>query len=393
MSVLRCTVALSAVLLSAGCTRGGHAPHRPAAKPFFDLRSTEPNYAGPGREMPDPVDAKEVLIGYFGPAVASHPQAGDMWCAACLAIEQANEAGRYRGLPFRLAHAWSDNPWGSGVKELTRLVFEEKIWAIIGGADGPTTHLAEQVAVKAQVPLLNPVSTDKTVNLINVPWIFSCTPQDPIQARALAEGLASRLGRNVFVLASAVDHDSHLFAVELQKALASHRLQCASHYQFNPTDTDSGSLVDKIGSSRTDAVVLLAGALPSARLVRALREGGYTGMIFGGPWMAHRPFVAEAGSAAEGVIFPCSRAPSVRWNAFEERFTQRFGRSPDTLAAHTYDAVTMLVAAIRRAGLNRARIRDAIRELSPWEGVSGRIAWDPSGSNPRPVSLCTIVGP
>ena len=111
-----------------------------------------------------------------------------MWCAASLAVEQANEAGGYRGLPFRLMPAWSDNPWGSGVKELTRLVFEDKIWAIVGGADGPTTHLAEQVAVKAGLPLINPVSTDKTVNLTNVPWIFSCTPQDPLQARRLGRG-------------------------------------------------------------------------------------------------------------------------------------------------------------------------------------------------------------
>ena len=94
---------------------------------------------------------------------------------------------------------------------------------------------------------------------------------------------------------------------------------------------------------------------------------------------------------AEGVVFPCSYLPSARSLAFEETFTRRFGRGPDTLAAHTYDAVSMLIAAIRRAGLNRPRIRDAIRGLSPWEGVSGTIAWDPAGGNPRPVGLCTIM--
>jgi len=391
MRVLCCAVTLSSVLLSAGCPRSSPPTVHPAARPFFDLRSTEPNYAGPGREQPDPVDTKEVLIGYFGPAVASHVQAGDMWCAASLAVEQANEAGGCRGLPFRLMPAWSDNPWGSGVRELTRLVFEDRIWAIVGGAEGPTTHLAEQVAVKVGLPLLNPVSTDKTVNLTNVPWIFSCTPQDPLQARALAEGLMSRLGKRPFVLASAVDHDSHLFAVEFEKALTAGHLTCAYHCQFNPTDSDLSGLVQAMGSSKTDAIVLIAGAVPSARLAHALRESGYTGSVFGGPCMAQSLFIVEAGRAAEGVVFPCSYLPSPQSLAFEETFTQRFGRGPDTLAAHTYDAVSMLVAAIRRAGLNRARIRDAIRGLAPWEGVSGTIAWDPAGSNPRPVGLCTIM--
>ena len=390
MRVLCCTVTLWAAMLSAGCPRGSPAGGHPAARPFFDLRSTEPNYAGPGREEPDPVDAREVLIGYFGPAVASDPKAGDMWCAASLAVSRANEAGGYRGLPFRLMPAWSDNPWGSGVKELTRLVFEDRIWAIVGGADGPTTHLAEQVAVKAGLPLLNPVSTDKTVNLINVPWIFSCTPQDPLQARTLADGLMSRLGKRPFVLASAVDHDSHLFAVEFEKALAARHLTCAYHYQFRDTDSDPATLVQAVCSSRTDAVVLIAGATSSARIVHLMRESGYTGSLLGGPSMAQNLFLVEAGVAGEGVLFPCSYGPSAQSLAFEESFTQRFGRGPDTLAAHTYDAVTLLVAAIRRAGLNRARVRDAIRQLAPWEGVSGTIAWDPAGGNPRPVSLYTI---
>jgi branched-chain amino acid transport system substrate-binding protein len=314
-----------------------------------------------------------------------------MWCAASLAIEQANEAGGYRGLPFRLRPAWSDNPWGSGVKELTRLVFEDRVWAIVGGVDGPTTHLAEQIAVKAGVPLLNPTSTDKTVNLINVPWIFSCTPQDPLQATALAKGLMSGLGKGPLVLASAVDHDSRLFSVEFEKALTAHRLACANHFQFGPNDSNNGALVEQIRSSGADAVVIIAGSLPSARLVRALREHGYAGRIWGGPWMAQDGFLTEAGPAAEGAVFPCSYLPSAQSLSFEETFTRRFGRGPDTLAAHTYDAVTMLVAAIGRAGLNRVRIRDAIRQLSPWEGVSGRIAWDPPGSNPRPVGLCTIL--
>jgi ABC-type branched-subunit amino acid transport system substrate-binding protein len=40
-----------------------------------------------------------------------------------------------------------------------------------------------------------------------------------------------------------------------------------------------------------------------------------------------------------------------------------------------------LIAAIRQAGLNRTHIRDAVRELSPYSGVTGQITWDPTGHN------------
>ena len=108
-----------------------------------------------------------------------------MWCAACLAIEEANQAGGYEGLPFRLVPGWSGNPWGSGITAVTRMVYSQKVWAVIGGIDGPSTHLAEQVVAKARLPLLSPGSTDKTVNLANVPWMFSCVPDDHLLAPVL----------------------------------------------------------------------------------------------------------------------------------------------------------------------------------------------------------------
>jgi hypothetical protein len=45
----------------------------------------------------------------------------------------------------------------------------------------------------------------------------------------------------------------------------------------------------------------------------------------------------------------------------------------------------MLVAAVRKAGLNRERIREAVKSLSPYDGASGRIEWDEFGQNRRAV--------
>jgi ABC-type branched-subunit amino acid transport system substrate-binding protein len=55
--------------------------------------------------------------------------------------------------------------------------------------------------------------------------------------------------------------------------------------------------------------------------------------------------------------------------------------------AHAYDAVTVVAAALGRSGLNRARLRDTIQALSPYQGVSGRIEWDALRRNTRAVRL------
>jgi branched-chain amino acid transport system substrate-binding protein len=115
--------------------------------------------------------------------------------------------------------------------------------------------------------------------------------------------------------------------------------------------------------------------------------------VFGGPAMGRRLFVERAGPAAEGVVFPLLWYPSSagrRSTEFAMRFRERFGVEPDYTAAHTYDAMTLLVAAIHQAGLNRVRIRDTLRLLSPWSGVTGLVTWDPTGHNHRPIQLGTI---
>jgi branched-chain amino acid transport system substrate-binding protein len=357
---------------------------------FFDARKLETNYAGPGREEIAPKDIKEVLIGYFGPNTPSHPEGGDMWCAASLAIEEANRAGGYKGLPFRLVAGWSDNPWGTGISKVVRMAYVDKVWAIIGGIDGPSTHLAEQVVAKARLTLLSPASTDKTVNLANVPWMFSCLPGDHLQAPILADAIASHIGQKPFLLVSAVDHDSHLFTVELVRSFAQHKLVPSYHFEFETKEKDFTELADKIVEAKVHALVLIGSAEQSAHIISAVREGSFARLIFGGPRIGRRGFLEEAGQAAEGAVFPLLYIPRQDSESFEKRFTSRFGYCPDYLAAHTYDTVNLLIEAIRKAGLNRARIRDAIRELSPWSGVTGTVKWDTLGGNSRIVQLGTI---
>ena len=139
--------------------------------------------------------------------------------------------------------------------------------------------------------------------------------------------------------------------------------------------------------------IALAGPRDAARFMIDLRREGLTVPIFGGPRIGRRLFAQTAGLCADGVRFPLLWEPSVAQNrsaTFARRFQQHSGIEPDYTAAYTYDAMNLLIAAIRKAGLNRARIRDAIRELSSWSGVTGTIAWDPTGHNHRPVRLGII---
>ena len=367
----------------------GLAQQDKSTQPYFDARKQRMEYVGPGREEPEPANLREVLIGYFGPSDPAHPEGGDIWRAVDLAIEEANAEGGYRGLPFRVIPAWSENPWGTGVSKVARLAYYDKVWAMIGGIDGPSTHLAEQVVAKACLTLISPASTDKTVNLAGVPWMFSALPGDQLAAPVVGEALLAR--REPFVILAATDHDSHMFLVELRKFLATKGAGPIFEYEFKSGTRDFSELAERVETVAGRGCRADRRDQPTAGdLLATLREKGFAGRVLGGPSMGRRAFLAAAGTAAEGVLLPLVDDPTAGFQRFAETFQAHFEVFPDFAAAQAYDATCLLITAIRKAGLNRARIGDAVRELSPWQGLAGIITWDPLGENTRAVRLGVI---
>jgi ABC-type branched-subunit amino acid transport system substrate-binding protein len=214
--------------------------------------------------------------------------------------------------------------------------------------------LAEQVVAKANLPLVNPAGTDHGIHAANVPWIFSVPPGDNLQAPVLNEAI--RRAGVPYAVFSSTDHDSRAFLAEL-------KLAPALHVEFEAGAQHSAALAERLPGVK--AVVVLADAQDTARVTEAIRATGFKGPVF-----------------SRAMLQLAEIAP-----AFRTRFVARFQHPPDAAAAHAYDAVTLVVSALGNSGLNRARLRDALQSLSPYQGVSGLVQWDALGRNTRAVRL------
>lgn len=329
----------------------------------------------------------EVKIGYYGPSDPAHPVGGTIWQGASLGIEEANQEGGYEGRPFRLIARWDENPWSGGASTIVRMIYDERVWAVIGSIDGATTHLAEQVVAKARVPLIDPASTDRSVNAAFVPWMFSVMPDD----RRHLQPLAREVEGARYALLAATDHDSRAMAAEFV-SLVETRGRPVRRLDFETRSPRIRDIAREVASLDVEAAVVLAGPLDSAAVVREIRLMRPELRVYGGPAMGRRAFVEQAGEAAEGVHFPLPIGREAFSSPFARHYSERFGHRPDYAAIYAYDATNLLVAAIRRAGLDRTAIRDALEQLAPWQGASGEITWDKLRRNSRKTVLGTVRG-
>lgn len=369
--------------------------------PYFQFREAALGYYGADSDL---TMLPDIRIGWFGPTNLNDTLTGDLWWAASRAVDEANDASAKSAppvvsRPIRLIPRWAMDPWGTGVSQLARMVFDEQPLALIGSIDSATTHLAEQVVAKANLPLVSPLATDPSVTLAGVPWMFSCAPSDDAVARALVRDIMLSLdatpGR--FALVTTTDHESRMTTRAVLHELSRCGRQPDFRFDVPVRTIEADTQLKALVAVAPSAVLLIAGPEDAARLLRAARSRltvPGTCRFFGSHAMARHRFRELAGAAAEGVRFPVLTAPdpaclvTVR---FLERFTAERGHTPDDAALLTYDATRLLLEAIRKSGPTRAGLRATLAGLGPWPGVSGTIQFDGTGQNTRThLAIATV---
>jgi ABC-type branched-subunit amino acid transport system substrate-binding protein len=77
--------------------------------------------------------------------------------------------------------------------------------------------------------------------------------------------------------------------------------------------------------------------------------------------------------------------------AFQRAFRAAYDHAPTAVSAYAYDGLMVIVEAVRRAGLDRQRIRDALADIDYGQGVTGRVRFDDRGNRVTEVELIEIA--
>jgi branched-chain amino acid transport system substrate-binding protein len=76
-----------------------------------------------------------------------------------------------------------------------------------------------------------------------------------------------------------------------------------------------------------------------------------------------------------------------------KRFAEKYGGTPDAMAALGYDSAGILVDSLKRAGaVDSAKLRDAIAATSGYEGVTGKISIDAKRNARKDAVVLKIEG-
>jgi branched-chain amino acid transport system substrate-binding protein len=157
---------------------------------------------------------------------------------------------------------------------------------------------------------------------------------------------------------------------------------------FKDGDRTFDAQVAVIKQANPDAVVFWGNAAETGPAAAQLRAAGVKAAFFGFDRLVDPEFIKLAGPAAEGVTAAYFFDPNKTdkaWTDFVARFEKRCGMKPDAYAAYSYDGSQMLIAAIKKAGPNRYRIRDLMAATEEYTGVTGYMRFDARWDNIAPI--------
>jgi branched-chain amino acid transport system substrate-binding protein len=90
-------------------------------------------------------------------------------------------------------------------------------------------------------------------------------------------------------------------------------------------------------------------------------------------------FPELAGKDAEGVVLTSDfsrQDPRPLVQEFITNYRNRYGGTPDFIAASAYDCVRVIADAVRRVGPTADQIRAGLAQTRNFEGVAGNISFD-----------------
>jgi len=359
--------ALVALMMAttAGCAGGGE-PGGPSASPAAAIR-----------------------LGTLVPLTGRSSASGeDMVSAARMAVDEANAAGGVLGRRVELVVGDDACDAGTAVTAARNLVAQD-ITVSVGGYCSSATVPTLRIFRAAGVPMV--VAASNSTDLLTPKYdnVFLLSGTVAAEAEFAAAWMTGSGARRL-----AVVHDGTSFPVTLAEAsVAAGRsggLTVTGEWEISQGAESYSRTAHAVIASGAD-VVYFTGYYGEARqLVIDLRSQGYRGRIVVGDGATDGPLLdGLTGAQTTGLYATALLVPGLmpELAAWSERYRAAAGSAPGTSTVEAYDAVTVALDAIRRAG---STDREAVRKALAGTGLtalSGPVSFQADGTRTTPRFL------
>jgi branched-chain amino acid transport system substrate-binding protein len=343
-----------------------------------------------------------INIGFPIPLTGDNPDLGASSKNAAAMYLQKFPTVDVGGKTYKLNFIYEDNEFKaeSAVKAVTKLITEEEVLAIVGPQASAQAVPAGEIANNYATPMISPWSTNPNTTL-NRPYVFRGCFLDPFQGPVAANFVTEEFGAKK----AAVLYD---IASDYPKELAEFFKQAfekihgpgsvVAFESFTTGDKDFSARMANIVASGADVLFTPQYDSEVPLIVRAAKENGFTKPIMGSDSWDSGDLMGLCGDDCKGFYFSTHYAAAGARGAtkkFIDEYSALYGKTPDDVAALTWDSLSIMIQAIQDTGglsgnikADRTKVKDALAAIKNYPGITGKMTFTPEGD---PIKCAVVV--
>jgi branched-chain amino acid transport system substrate-binding protein len=273
-----------------------------------------------------------------------------------------------------------------------KLITQKNVIAIIGPNASSNAIPASEIAETSKTVLITPWSTNpkttknaKTGEPKN--YVFRACFTDVFEGHILgkfaADNLRVKRAAILFDVASEVlKSQSELFKNSFEKNGGT----VVAYETYTTGDKDFSAQLTKIKNTSPQIVFLPSYYTDVPLQVQQAHRLGVNVPFLGSDAWSTEELIKMCGGECEGFYFCNHYSPDTKNPAtkkFIETYTARYGKTPDDVAALTYDAFGLLREAVVKSDrLDRQAVRDSLSKITEYKGITGEMRFLPGSRDP-----------
>lgn len=309
-----------------------------------------------------------------------------------LESELINAAGGVGGKKLELIIADDGTDEAKAVAAATKLIEQDEVVAILGATGTGQSMAIRSELDRAGIPAIS-MAGGTAITASFDPLVFQTPWSNTIVVPFVLKKMAADGHKNIAVLSDSGGYGKDGLAV-IRKAAPEAGLAIVTDQTFNAGDTDFSAQLTNVRNSEADAVLIWTAGKEGAAIVKSASDLGIKQPWYGGSGQAKIEFPKGAAGAADGFIFGTGKSlVPANWgagsdqykvvNGFATRYKTAYGQDPDIFAGHAYDALAILVDALKRSGgkTEPAALRDAVEQTRDLVGFGGAFTFSATDHN------------
>jgi branched-chain amino acid transport system substrate-binding protein len=279
-----------------------------------------------------------------------------------------------------------------GVSATQKLLNIDKVNAIYGPMCSSEALAMAPLTEPVKIPMVIGAATSKTLSGAGS-YIFRTIASDEVGAYAAANYAYARgYKKAAFVFDNSQDALIQ-GKNDAKEAFTKAGGETVLEESFGVEDIDFKTQLSKVKNSGADVIFVGASYKPMALMIKQAREMKISiQFVSVNESIDTKEFFTVGGASVEGVIAPALVKPNTEESkTFVVRYKARFGVDATIYAAEGYDAMSLLLKAIKEEGLQGDQIKAGLLKVgNNYPGASGIITFNDKGDVMKPVIVKVV---